>query len=91
MAKLTYLWYDNFGENCTPLQINGLAAIPKSISTSFRTTIDRNKIDTLQVSGGGSALLPAPKNPLTLDDKIDVIKALSQSGAIIQELNTVRY
>ena len=41
------------------------------------------------MSGGGSALLPAPKNPLTLDEKLDMIKALSQSGAIIQELNTV--
>ena len=28
-AKLTFLWYDNFGENQTPLQRNSLSAIPK--------------------------------------------------------------
>ena len=28
-ASLTFLWYDNFGKNCTPLQKNGLASIPK--------------------------------------------------------------
>ena len=25
----SFLWYDNFGENQTPLQRNGMAAIPK--------------------------------------------------------------
>ena len=29
MAKLTFLWYDYFGENQKPLQRNGIAAIPK--------------------------------------------------------------
>ena len=29
MAQLTFLWYDNFGQNQTPLQWNGMAAIPK--------------------------------------------------------------
>ena len=28
-AKLTFLWHGNFGKNCTPLQRNGMAAIPK--------------------------------------------------------------
>ena len=28
MAKLTFIWYDNFGKNQTPLQRNGMAAIP---------------------------------------------------------------
>ena len=27
--KFKFLWYDNFGENQTPLQRNGLTAIPK--------------------------------------------------------------
>ena len=29
-AKLSILWYDLFGENHTPLQKNGMAAIPKN-------------------------------------------------------------
>ena len=28
-AKLIILWYDNFGVNQTPLQRNGMAAIPQ--------------------------------------------------------------
>ena len=28
-AKLTFLWYDNFGENQTPLHRNGMTAVPK--------------------------------------------------------------
>ena len=28
-AKLINLWYDNFGENHTPLQRNGMTAISK--------------------------------------------------------------
>ena len=42
------------------------------------------------VCGGGSALLPAPPEGLTLDDEIAVNKALLASGAPIGEMNTVR-
>ena len=31
MAKLTILWYDNFGKNQTPLHRNGMTAFPKVI------------------------------------------------------------
>lgn len=42
------------------------------------------------ISGGGSALLPLPKNHITLNEKTALIKKLAYSGANIQELNTVR-
>jgi glycerate 2-kinase len=42
------------------------------------------------ISGGGSALLPAPVGGITLDDKIRVAKVLSAAGANIAQLNTVR-
>ena len=42
------------------------------------------------ISGGGSALLPAPVSGIDLDDKLAVIRMLSSGGANINELNTVR-
>lgn len=42
------------------------------------------------LSGGGSALLPAPKPPLTLADKLAVTRYLMKTGATIEQLNTVR-
>uniref|UniRef100_A0A182SMT7 Glycerate kinase n=1 Tax=Anopheles maculatus TaxID=74869 RepID=A0A182SMT7_9DIPT len=42
------------------------------------------------VSGGGSALLCVPKAPITLSDKLQIIKSLSTAGASIDELNYVR-
>lgn len=42
------------------------------------------------LSGGGSALLPLPKHPVTLEEKLGLIKKLANNGADIIELNTVR-
>ena len=42
------------------------------------------------LSGGGSALLPAPLEGITLADELAVTKHLSEAGANIEELNTVR-
>ncbi len=42
------------------------------------------------LSGGGSALLPAPVEAITLDDKLAVTRLLSAAGANIEQLNTVR-
>jgi len=42
------------------------------------------------ISGGGSALMPAPVEGITLDDKLAVTRHLSAAGANIEELNTVR-
>lgn len=42
------------------------------------------------VSGGGSALLPAPIQPITLEEIAQLTSDLSKAGATIRELNTVR-
>jgi len=42
------------------------------------------------LSGGGSALLPAPAEGITLADKLAVTKLLHRSGATIDEMNCVR-
>ncbi|KAF2981154.1 hypothetical protein EK904_006833 [Melospiza melodia maxima] len=42
------------------------------------------------ISGGGSALLPAPIPPILLEEKEKLTKLLASRGAAIQELNIVR-
>lgn len=42
------------------------------------------------ISGGGSALMPAPVEAITLEDKLAVTRHLSAAGANIEQLNTVR-
>ncbi len=42
------------------------------------------------ISGGGSALMPAPVDAITLDDKLAVTRHLSGAGANIEQLNAVR-
>ncbi|MBN9516984.1 DUF4147 domain-containing protein, partial [bacterium] len=42
------------------------------------------------LSGGGSALLPAPADGITLADKLAVTRLLHRSGATIDEMNCVR-
>jgi glycerate 2-kinase len=42
------------------------------------------------ISGGASALMPAPSPPLTLAAKQEITRKLLNAGATIQELNTVR-
>jgi hydroxypyruvate reductase len=42
------------------------------------------------ISGGASALTPAPAEPVTLDEKQAVTRLLLGSGANIHEINTVR-
>ncbi len=44
----------------------------------------------LLISGGGSALLPAPVEGVSLQDKLDATKVLLGCGATITELNCIR-
>ncbi|XP_077284751.1 glycerate kinase [Arctopsyche grandis] len=52
--------------------------------------LDEKSVLLVLLSGGGSALLPAPLHPITLQEKGDFIKKLANTGADIIELNTVR-
>ena len=52
--------------------------------------LTRDDLVIALVSGGGSALLVAPADGLTLQDKQDVNAALLRSGATISEMNCVR-
>jgi hydroxypyruvate reductase len=42
------------------------------------------------ISGGGSALLPCPVTPVTLEDKQNTTSILLESGAQINEINCIR-
>lgn len=57
---------------------------------SFIRNIEDGNVLIVLISGGGSALLPSPKHPLTLKEKTALIQSLSKAGATIVELNTVR-
>lgn len=52
--------------------------------------LDAQDVVIVLVSGGGSALLEAPREPLTLGDIQEVTSALLRAGAPIQDLNAVR-
>ncbi|PRD26203.1 UNVERIFIED_CONTAM: glyctk [Trichonephila clavipes] len=58
--------------------------------TDLVSTLNESDLLIVLISGGGSALLPAPKPPLTLKDKQKVIQLLASRGAEIEELNAVR-
>ncbi|XP_072928736.1 glycerate kinase-like isoform X1 [Hemitrygon akajei] len=52
--------------------------------------LTENDLLLVLMSGGGSALLPAPIPPVTLKEKQNLTKDLASKGATIVELNTVR-
>jgi hydroxypyruvate reductase len=54
------------------------------------SSLGDNDLCLCLISGGGSALLPAPSEGVSLDDKIRVARILSAAGADITQLNLVR-
>ncbi|MFI5265348.1 MAG: glycerate kinase [Candidatus Levyibacteriota bacterium] len=76
----------------------GSHPLPSTINAAFTQALLK-KIATLQLTekdlvlvvicGGGSAMLVSP-NKISLDQKIEVNKALLKSGATISEMNVVR-
>lgn len=63
--------------------------IARKASENSKQTDEKNLVICL-ISGGGSAMLPAPIAPLSLKDKVEVTKQLLKSTATIHEINTVR-
>ena len=57
---------------------------------SMLSTLGSNDLAIAVVTGGGSALLVAPREGVSLEDTIAVTNFLSAAGATIQELNAVR-
>ncbi len=53
-------------------------------------SLDADDLCLCLISGGGSALMPAPADQITLADKLAVTRHLSAAGANIEQLNTVR-
>ncbi|XP_067134351.1 glycerate kinase [Centruroides vittatus] len=57
---------------------------------SLVSGLDSRDLLIVLISGGGSALLPSPLPPVTLEEKQTLIKQLTAKGATIQELNSIR-
>lgn len=66
----------------------GLTAARRMLAMVQGLTADDQVI--VLISGGASALLPAPPDGVSLADKQDVTQALLRSGASIHEINAVR-
>ncbi|XP_078340323.1 glycerate kinase-like isoform X2 [Crassostrea virginica] len=54
------------------------------------TSLKEDHILIVLISGGGSSLLPLPCPPITLAEETELTKTLSQNGATINDLNTIR-
>jgi glycerate 2-kinase len=66
----------------------GLKATEKLLDELQRCT--EHDLVIFAFSGGGSALLPAPISPFTLDQKQECTRLLLECGATIDEINAVR-
>jgi len=62
----------------------------RQLTTLLRNRLAPDDLLIFVVSGGGSALLPYPVEPLTLEDKQAATAVLLRCGAEIQEINAIR-
>jgi len=69
----------------TPEGVTGTQQILEIVETA-----SEDDVCIVLLSGGGSALLPAPLPGITLEDKLTVTRLMSSRGATIAELNCVR-
>ena len=70
-----------------PNETGALAS--KQVITELKKT-DKNDQVLFLVSGGGSALMPAPVDGVTLEDKIALNEVLLSNGLNIDEMNHIR-
>ncbi len=66
----------------------GVAATEAQLALA--SAVEPGDVVLCLLSGGGSALLPAPADGLTLEDKQEATRLLHASGATIDEMNCVR-
>jgi hydroxypyruvate reductase/glycerate 2-kinase len=69
----------------TPAGVVGTEAMLRLLASA-----DPGDVAVCLLSGGGSALLPAPAEGIALADKLAVTRLLHRSGATIGEMNAVR-
>ena len=67
---------------------NGLKAAQR-VEALLQSAGENDQIISL-ISGGGSALLPAPAGHLTLEEKADISQLMLSAGLDITEMNSVR-
>ncbi len=72
-----------------PVPDGGGVAAATELTDLLATTGPRDLVFCV-ISGGGSALLPAPAEGLTLEDKQETTRRLLECGAAIHEINTIR-
>lgn len=87
-----------YGKPCTRIEVIE-AAHPIPDSAGLEATrrvfaavagLTEDDLVVALISGGGSALLPAPPPGMSLEDEIEVNRLLLASGAPISSMNTVR-
>ncbi len=66
----------------------GVSGVKEMLKIAEKAT--KKDLVIVLISGGGSALMPMPAHPITLDEKKKVTQLLLKSGATINEINAVR-